>query len=81
MALPRLVDHGSRCSILLREALAFSTPVVISLSSESIFVMSLLVSLFVFMSPFILSIFLMISCFFYVRLESFFVFFYSFDIV
>ena len=64
MALPRLGDHGSRCSILLRKASASSTPVVISLSSESIFVMSLLVSLFVFMSPFILSIFLMMSFFF-----------------
>ena len=55
MVLARSVDYGSRCSILLREASAFSTPLVIRLSSASIFVMSLLVSLLVFMSPFILS--------------------------
>ena len=62
MVLARSGDHGSRCSILLREASTSRSPLVIKLSSASIFGMSLLVSLLVFMSPFSLSDCRIMSC-------------------
>ena len=62
MTLARSGDRDSRCSILLREASASSTPLVIRLSSASIFVMSLLVSILVLMILFILSDYRIMSC-------------------
>ena len=62
MTLARSGDRGSRCYILSREASASSTPLVIRLSSASIFVMSLLVSILVLMILFILSDYRIMSC-------------------
>ena len=62
MALARSGGHGSRCSILLREASASSTHLMSRLSSVSIFIMSLLVSVLVFTIPFILCDCRIMSC-------------------
>ena len=62
MALARSGGHGSRCSILLREASASSTHLMSRFSSASIFIMSLLVSVLVFTIPFILCDCRIMSC-------------------